>query len=195
MYVPESSDKPVYPRSGTVYDSYTRSAGQTRKMTRSEVARLIATSSGGSFETESASQALSTDEVIKRLDIQSYFDLLGRPFPQDAAAIVAALASEQMVKQSGDGIEITNLGALLFAKDLNQFAHLRRKSVRVIIYEKTAYSQKTGRLRTIKEQEFTKGYASAFESLLQYINDQLPRNEVIETALRKEVKMLSLIHI
>ncbi len=183
VYIPESSDKPVHPRSGTIYDSYIRSAGQTRRMTRQEVARLIATSSGGSFETESASQALSTDEVIKRLDIQSFFDLLSRPFPQDAAAIISALQSEQMVKQSNDGIEITNLGALLFAKDLTQFAHLKRKSVRVIIYEKT------DRLRTIKEQDFTKGYASAFESLLQYINDQLPRNEVIETALRKEVKM------
>lgn len=58
VYVPESFDKLVYPRSGTVYDSYTRSAGQTRKMSRSEVGRLIATSNGGSFETESASQAL-----------------------------------------------------------------------------------------------------------------------------------------
>jgi ATP-dependent DNA helicase RecG len=183
IYIPESLDKPVYTRGGTVYDSYVRSAGQTRKMTRQEVARLIATSSGGSFETESASTALSNDEVIKRLDIQSFFDLLSRPFPQDSAAIVTALQAEQMVKQVNDGIEITNLGALLFAKDLHQFAHLKRKSVRVIVYEKT------DRLRTVKEQEFSKGYASAFESLLQYINDQLPRNEVIETALRRDVKM------
>jgi predicted HTH transcriptional regulator len=94
IYIPDSSDKPVYTRGGTVYDSYVRSAGQTRKMTRQEVARLIATSSGGSFETESASITLTNDEVIKRLDIQSFFDLLGRPFPQDSTAIVYKTSSK-----------------------------------------------------------------------------------------------------
>jgi ATP-dependent DNA helicase RecG len=183
VHIPESPNKPVYLRSGNVYDSYTRSAGQTRKVTRQELERLIATSRGESFETESAFQSYSIDEAIKYLDIQSFFDLLRRPFPQDTSAIISALESEQIVKLSGSEIEITNLGALLFAKDLNQFSLLRRKLVRVIVYEKT------DRLGAIKEQEFTKGYASSFQSLLQYINDQLPRNEIIETALRKDVKM------
>jgi len=89
-----------------------------------------------------------------------------------------------MVKEVNTGIEITILGALLFAKDISQFPHLECTSVRVIVYESS------DRLRTVKEQGFfSKGYASAFESLLQYINDQLPRNEVIETALRRSVKM------
>lgn len=183
VYVPESLDKPIYTRGGTVYDSFTRSAGQTRKMTRQEVARLIATSAGSSFETESATSGLTSDEVIKRLDIQSFFDLLARPFPQDSNAIISALEADQIVKRVGDGIEITNLGALLFSKDLHQFSHLKRKAVRVIVYDKA------DRLRTVKEQEFIKGYASVFETLLQYISDQLPRNEVIEAALRREVKM------
>jgi len=97
VFVPESSDQPIYTRGGTVYDSYIRSAEQTRKMTRQEVARLIATCSGSSFETESAFSALAVDEVIKRLDIQSFFDLLSRPFPQDSAAIISALEADLLV--------------------------------------------------------------------------------------------------
>lgn len=183
IYIPESPDKPIHPRNGTVYDSCIRSACQTRKMTRQEVARLIATSSGMSFETESATHALSKEEIIKSLDIQSFFDLLARPFPQDLNAIISALVSEQMIKELSDSYEITNLGALLFAKDLSQFAHLKRKAVRVIVYDGTS------RLKTLKEQQGVKGYASAFEGLIQYINDQLPVNEVIGAALRREVKM------
>lgn len=183
IYIPESADKPVYTRGGTVYDSYVRSAGQTRNMTPQEVVRLIATSGGGNFETQSASTTCTSHEVIKKLDIQSFFDLLNRPFPPDSNSIITALQAEKMVKEGNTGIEITNLGALLFAKDISQFPHLERKSVRVIVYESS------DRLRTVKEQGFSKGYASAFESLLQYINDQLPRNEVIETALRRSVKM------
>ena len=34
-----------------------------------------------------------------------------------------------------------------------------------------------------------KGYASGFQGLVAYINQQLPTNEVIEKALRKVVKM------
>lgn len=88
-----------------------------------------------------------------------------------------------MIKREGAVFIITNLGALLFAKDLRQFEPLNRKSVRVIIYEHT------DRLRTLKEQEFYRGYVSGFEALVQYVNDQTPRNEVIEKALRREVKM------
>ena len=183
IYIPESHEGPVAIRGGTVYDSYVRSTGQTRRMTRSEVARAIAASTGGSFETDSATAPLSSDEVVKRLDVQSFFDLLGRPLPEMRSAIIESLAAEHMLRQSGLGIEITNLGALLFAKDLSQFEHLSRKSVRVIIYEGS------NRLKTVKEQEFVKGYAPSFPLLLQYINDQLPRNEVIESALRREVKM------
>ena len=60
---------------------------------------------------------------------------------------------------------------------------MRRKAVRVIVYNESS------RINAKKEQVGTKGYASAFEGLVNYIMDQLPSNEVIENALRKKVKM------
>ena len=55
--------------------------------------------------------------------------------------------------------------------------------MRVIIY------QGKYKLKTKKEQVGQKGYAAGFKGLISYINDQLPMNEEIGKAFRKEVKM------
>ncbi|MCC6326343.1 MAG: putative DNA binding domain-containing protein [Candidatus Brocadia sp.] len=186
VYIPESIEKPVHYCRGTIYDSYIRSAGQTRKMTRTEVARAIATSAGVSFEQEAASEEISAEQVIKYIDIQSFFDLLNKPFPTDTNAIIEELISENFIKRVNSLFIITNLGALLCAKKLYRLfplSGLDRKAVRVINYEKA------DRLRTLKEREFTKGYAAGFETIIQYINDQIPSNEIIGQALRQEVKL------
>ena len=79
--------------------------------------------------------------------------------------------------------DITNLGAILFAKNLSDFPTVKRKSVRVVLYKGNT------KVDRIKEHEIMLGYAIAFESLLEYINDRLPQNEEISKSLRKEVKM------
>lgn len=76
-----------------------------------------------------------------------------------------------------------NLGAILFAKNLDDFEDLSRKSTRIITYKGT------NRLQTVKEKVFTKGYAQSIEEVVEYINDQLPQNEEIGRVFRKEVKM------
>jgi predicted HTH transcriptional regulator len=53
----------------------------------------------------------------------------------------------------------------------------------VIVYEGK------GRLKTIREQDGRKGYASGFEGLIEFVNALLPRNEVVGKALRKNVPM------
>jgi len=72
---------------------------------------------------------------------------------------------------------------VLFAKRLDDFRSVQRKSMRVIKYRGTS------RVETLKEQVEDKGYASGFERLIAFINGLLPSNEVIEQALRKTVPM------
>lgn len=181
--IPESPEKPVHLRGQSFLESFTRSAGQTRKLHRREIARLISQTSGTSFEQDLATEQLSLEELLNHLDIQSYFDLTKRPFPQTAFAIAESLVAAKLAQKSEGGFRITNLGAILFAKNLSAFDHLKRKAVRVVVYERD------DRMRTLKEQEGGKGYASGFEGLVRWINDQLPMNEVIGQALRREVKM------
>ncbi len=56
-------------------------------------------------------------------------------------------------------------------------------SFRVIVYKGK------NKLETLKDIQGNKGYAVGFEGLVDYINDQLPQNEEISKALRKQVRM------
>jgi ATP-dependent DNA helicase RecG len=183
VHVQESIQKPVHLRGKTINESYLRSAGQTRKMTKKELAQCIARSPTYHFEEETAVDDLSPDEVLIRLDYVSYFELLAKNLPTNRDAILNSLEAEKLIRRKDAHYDITNLGAILFAKNIETFDHLRRKAVRVVIYGDK------DRLKTTKEQQGKRGYASGFEGLISYLNDQLPTNEVIERALRKQVKV------
>ena len=136
------------------------------------------------FEELIAMERVDGPDVLALLDYPSYFDLLKQPLSGDRNAILARLADDRMVvvNQAG-GWDITNLGAILFAKNLDSFKGLGRKAIRVVVYEGK------GRLKTVREQLVQKGYASGFAGLVEYLNALLPRNEVIKQALRAEVPM------
>ena len=136
------------------------------------------------FESLKAAENLSGTDVLSLLDYPTYFDLLKLPLPADQSAILSRLEDDAMlVRNPSNGWDITNLGAILLAKDLRRFQGLARKAVRVIAYEGK------GRIKSLREQEERKGYAAGFEGLIDYVNALLPRNEVIGKALRREVPM------
>ena len=136
------------------------------------------------FEVLPAAEHVSSDEVLRLLDYPAYFDLLEQPLPSDRQGILDTLKNDDLIRIcSAGGWDITNLGAILFAKKLEDFPQLRRKAIRVIQY------RGKDRINTLKEQVGIKGYASGFEELLSYVHGLLPANEVIERALRKTVPM------
>lgn len=123
------------------------------------------------------------EKVVQLLDTQSYFDLLHLPYPATRDAVLDRFSSERLIERSGVAWTITNLGAILFAKRLEQFDRLARKAPRVIVYEGT------NKLKTKQDRPGTKGYTVGFQGLVEFINSLVPSNEVIERALRREVKM------
>ena len=135
------------------------------------------------YELLPAADHLGADEVLRLLDYPAYFDLLARPLPDGRDALLQALAADELITREDSGHwAVRNLGALLFAKRLADFGHLRRKAVRVVVY--------TGRGRTggaQREHESGRGYAAGFEGLISHINGLLPGNEVVGQALRKPV--------
>jgi len=136
------------------------------------------------FEEEIAQSNCSDDEVLRLLDYPTYFDLLSLNLPNNKMGIINKLQEERFIDKNQHGkYDILNLGAILFAKNLAEFKLLSRKKLRIILY------QENGRLNTIKEFEPIKGYAAAFNEIVNYIIDQLPQNEVIEKATRHQVKM------
>jgi ATP-dependent DNA helicase RecG len=130
-----------------------------------------------------ATTELASDDVVSLLDTQAYFDLLKLPYPSDRAGVLTRFKKEKLIRKQGEHWDISNLGAILFAKDLNEFDGIARKSVRVVVYEGT------NKLKTKLDKPNTKGYAVGFSSLLEFIDGLVPNNEIVELALRDEIKM------
>lgn len=136
------------------------------------------------FEREIAAEDIRVEDVLMLLDYPAYFDLLSLPLPEGRDGILSALAADAMIAVGRGGKwNITNLGAVLFAKRLADFRPLQRKAMRVVLYKGES------RIETVREQEGAKGYAAGFEGLIGFVTNLLPSNEVIGQALRKEVPM------
>lgn len=135
------------------------------------------------FEEGTAEENVSPDDVLNLIDYPKYFHLMQQPLPDNRRAILKRLTSDSVIRpRENNRYDITNVGAVLFARNLNDLRRLGRKALRVIIYNGS------DRVETIKEQTGGKGYAVGFEGAIRYINDQLPQNEQIGQALRREVR-------
>lgn len=136
------------------------------------------------FEQQAAAANLNADQVLKLLSYSDYFDLTSQPLPEGRDGVLTALQADKMIGLQDNGQWfISNLGAILFAKQLSDFDQLARKAVRLILYKGN------GRVETVREIDGIKGYAIGFEGLIDYIKTLLPSNEEIGKAFRKEVPM------
>jgi len=137
-----------------------------------------------SFERGIAKEHTTVSEVLELLDYAKYFSLTRQELPTNTNDFVERMAQHGLVKKVLDNsYDITNLGAILFAKDLKQFPTIKRKSVRVTVYENNSKAKRE------KEREGGMGYAIGWENLVSYIMDQLPQNEEITKSFRREIKM------
>ncbi|MCM8537161.1 MAG: putative DNA binding domain-containing protein [Lentisphaeraceae bacterium] len=135
------------------------------------------------FEFNIALENQTSDEILSKIDYPAFFELLALPLPDNRAGILSKLKEERVIYEDEEGLHITNLGGVLFAKKLDDFPSLKRKAPRVIIYKDES------RVNAAKEEVGRKGYAVGFEGLINWIDDQLPSNEFIEEALRTKQKM------
>lgn len=128
-----------------------------------------------------ARQYASGDEVLELLDYSYYFRLTKQPLPDNRSGIFDKLEADRLiVRDVGGRWNITHLGAILFAHRLSDFdASLARKAVRFV-----AYDGKNRAAIVTHRHDGQKGYAVGFEGLVGYLNDLLPKNEHIGSALR-----------
>lgn len=137
------------------------------------------------FEELIAISHVDAAEVLSLLDFPTYFELLDQPLPSDQDKILSRLSGDAMIVPDAAGKwDITNLGAVLFARNLDDFKALTRKALRIIVYEGK------GRLLSGREQIIRNGYACGFLSTLEQIKALLPRKEVVDSrGIRIEVPL------
>ncbi|OOY23141.1 transcriptional regulator [Thioclava sediminum] len=163
--------------------SYVRVGSTTPKLT-DDPARyqaLIEKMRPYTWEHGIAATYVPASDVLKLIDFASYFRLTGQSVPTNDEAILSKLQSDKLIQADvGGRWNILNLGAILFASDLDEFeTSLARKGVRFVRY---AGSDRTATVSHRRDGK--RGYAVGFENLLEFINGLLPQNEHIGQALR-----------
>ncbi len=164
--------------------AYFMRSGEELVFMSDDVLRRIHAEGMPNWLEEASKSDLDAQKVIDLLDTQAYFELLKLPYPTTQTGVIERLLQERLIDAHGDMYSIRRLGALLLAKKLEDFSDLVRKAPRVVVYSDIS------KLETKLDQVGAKGYAVGFQGLVRFIMGQLPQNEIIENALRKEVKLV-----
>jgi len=138
------------------------------------------------WEKAIAKSFVTADDVLKLLEYTAYFKLTKQNLPDNKKGILERLEADNLIKKDvGGHWNITNLGAILFAENLDEFdTSLSRKGIRFVAYDGG------NRAATVKQRvDGKKGYAKAFAGVVRYINDLLPVNEHIGST-RRESQLL-----
>jgi len=127
---------------------------------------------------------LTEDDIFDLLNVDGYRRLMKYPAFRDQFSAISRLVDDRLIDRIGEKYALRRMGALLIAHDLTKFSDLQRKLPRVVVY--------TGKSKfdTKLTQVGTKGYAIGFKGLISFIMSQMPQNEVIEDAIRKETKLV-----
>lgn len=173
VYIAEQRNKPVHLRGEDPFGAYWRSGGSTRPMPEDMVRRMMAQTEGYSFEQQFAKRDISAEEVMRLLCYETLFNLKGWNVPENAESVLRHLESCRICCPSGHvgTWNITNMGALLFARDLMEFSALRHRYVILRRYNGT------NNRNMLFERIETRGYAVGFEDIVEFTM----RNTATET--------------
>ena len=160
-----------------------RSGASLVPMSEDQLRRIFAEGAPDWLD-EPVTTNLSAQQVVELLDTKTYFKLLNLPYPANPQAVVERMVSERIVDQETASYSIRRLGALLLAENLENFPDVRRKAARVVVYPGTS------KLETRLDRTDVKGYAVGFQGLIGFIMQQMPQNEIIENALRREATLV-----
>lgn len=167
IYVPEYRDRPIFIHGQEHKLAFYRVAGHTEQLTNAQIRAMMATTLGTPYEKRIAKEGLTEQEILDYLHHQRFFELQQKVCPADTSTILSRLCEFGACEQQGERWNITNLGALLFARDLSRFETLSSRAVIV-----RRYKGKNNR-DLIDEIQGKLGYAIGFGGLINYIADRI----------------------
>ncbi|GAB4365033.1 MAG: ATP-binding protein [Kiloniellaceae bacterium] len=132
------------------------------------------------FEDAVAAPHQTTTEIFEKLDTKCFYDLAAEPMPMNNDEIVSRFIKLGFIKEDMEGgYDITNLAAILLARDVTEFPSISGKSIRVITYEGRDKRKSKG------EVEGGKGYAVGFSGLMTFIMEKIPKEERYINGIRR----------
>ena len=160
-----------------------RSGESVVAMTPDRLKEIFAESSDDWF-LQAAKENLNANDVIALLDTQTYFDLLAQPYPSTQSEVLQRFEREHFILATSEQWTITNLGALLLAKDMEKFSSdISLKAPRFVLYDGA------GKINTSIDVQGKFGYAVGFERLVNFVHESAPHNRILEETIRREMRM------
>ena len=158
-----------------------------------ELSLIIEERNINEFITQIAKKNLSIEDVFEYLNWSGFMIMCYNYKNGDRISIslvIRELISSGFIVEKNTGkYDITNLGALLLARKINDFETVKNKAVRVLIYNGKDFTSPA------KEVIGTKGYLVGFKGLINYIIDHLPSGEYYDGAIRKKRPVISVLSI
>ncbi len=134
------------------------------------------------FESLIANKDLELSTALDKLDYQIYFERKEMPTPHDIEQIAFYLLQDEILKKQDNNLySITNLGAILFAKKLEDFPDISHKAIRIVQYKG---KNKSTILKNISN---SRGYTIGFTETIDTLKAMLPSQEKFVGAVRETV--------
>lgn len=133
------------------------------------------------FETTAILAHVTEPEIGDKFDYSRLLKMLGKTLASKPLAL-EYLTDLQLIKSNMQGrYDVAALLGLACAENMNQFALLRGKAPRVIVYRDSS------KLDADEDTEGSRGYATSFESLMKYVMGRIPHDEVMRHGIRTTV--------
>lgn len=134
------------------------------------------------FESAIALPHQSQDQVFEKLDVPIYFVLSGEELPHRKEEAISKLVKGGLLREDMEGgYDITNMGAILIAREVSIFPSIAAKTVRVIQYKGK------DKRESLSEHQGKKGYAAGFSQLIQFLRKRMPTVEKYVDGVRSAV--------
>ena len=132
------------------------------------------------FESAVAMSNVVAADVLRLLDYETYYKLTEEEMPKGETELVRKMTSIELVKENMEGnYDILNLGAILFARSINDFPSISRKSVRIIKYSGDDKRKSDGEL------EGTMGYAVGFGNMIRNVMRRSLQEKYVDGVRRR----------
>jgi len=132
------------------------------------------------FEERVALENVSFAELSELLDVNAYYKLLNLRVPVSEEGAFESLMEQDLIRRQDNGYyAISNLGALLIARNMEDFSGLSKRPIRILRFAGK------GSREILDDTTFTDGYALSLQKAEAYIMSLIPATEEAEGAFRR----------
>lgn len=132
------------------------------------------------YEERVALADVHEDELLGLLDIDAFYSMMRLQNTANTDAKMLPLLEQDIVRIQDNGrYAITNLGALLLARKMNNFPGLKKRPIRIL-----RFSGK-GNREILEDRTFDEGYALALQHAEDYLMSVIPAEEEVDGIFRR----------